>query len=70
MEDNTKRLKMCLITVPEGKFNKNGKQAIFKEITATLPELRKDMNPTKYTANWIKKFTNCQFKAEIVRFNF
>lgn len=70
MEDKIKRSKICLIRTPEGKFKENRKQALSEAITTTLLELMKGMNPTKYTPRWIKKFTNCQFKAEIVRFNF
>lgn len=58
MEDKTKTLKICLTRAPEGKFNKEGKQAIFEEITAFLPGQLKYTNPTKYTPHWIKKYTD------------
>lgn len=58
MEDKTKTLKICLTKAPEGKFNKEGKQAIFEEIMAFFPGQLKYMNPTKYTPHWIKKCTH------------
>lgn len=36
MEDVTKRLTICLIRTPEGRFKENGKQAILEEIRATF----------------------------------
>ena len=37
MEDKTKTLKICLTKAPEGKFNKEGKQAIFDKWVLFVP---------------------------------
>lgn len=70
MEDKIKRFKICLIRILEGKFKENRKQVLFEAIIIIFLELMKGMNLIKYILRWIKKFINCYFKVEIVRFNF
>lgn len=47
MEDIMKRFTICLIRTSERRFKENRKQAIWKEIRATFPDLLKSMTPTK-----------------------